>query len=437
MLLRFRATNFASIKEEQELSLIALDDHPDLATSAIPRGKERVLPVAGIFGPNASGKSNVVKAMDFAQSVVVESHQYWLPEEPIPRWPFRLDTDSRSSPSTFIFDFVHDGVRYEYGFRLDDTAIQEEWLYYWPKGKRSTLFERSGMTTDFGPSLTGQKATIAELVRENSLFLSAAAANNHPRLRSVAAWFSSWRRASTGGSFPAPNRLLDDQIMAMLRYADVGVIGAALVERSAEEVDLGLGGLRRYRRRRTAISTEAGAASTASAEDGPPKRFARLELVHQAATNSGGEPLPWLWESSGTQTWLRLSQLATSSLRQGSLLAIDDLGCDLHPLLTAQLVGLFQDRETNPRGAQLIFTGHDVNLLGRHVEHRLRRDQVWLTDKDPGGATRLYPLTEYGRVRDGIDDVEGRYLQGRYGAVPFFDRSLLDDIAPDANEHGA
>lgn len=222
--------------------------------------------------------------------------------------------------------------------------------------------------------------------------------------------------------------------MAVLRYADVGVIGAAMVERSAEEVDLGRGGPRRNRRRRLAISTDAGSADTSSADEG---QLARLELVHQAATDSGGEPLPWPWESSGTQTWLRISELATSSLRHGSLLVIDDLGCDLHPLLTAQLVGLFQDRQTNPCGAQLIFTGHDVNLLGRHVEHRLRRDQVWLTNKDRSGATTLYPLTEYGRVRDGLDDVEGRYLQGRYGAVPFFDRSLLDDLTTGANEHGA
>jgi hypothetical protein len=437
VLLRFRATNYASIRDEQELSLIALDDHPDLATSAAPLSKDRVLPAAGIFGPNASGKSNVVKAMGFAQSVVVESHQYWLPEEAIPRWPFRLDTDGRIAPSAFVFDFVHDQVRYEYGFRLDDTAIREEWLYYWPRGKRSTLFERGGMTTEFGPSLTGQKATIAELVRENSLFLSAAAANNHPQLRSVAAWFSSWRRVSTGGFVPAPSRMLDDQAIAMLRYADVGVIGAALVERSVEETEASLGTSRRFRRRRSATNTDTGSTDAGLTEDATPRRFARLELVHQAQTDSGGESLPWQWESSGTQTWLRLSQFAASSLRSGSLLAIDDLGGDLHPLLTAQLVGLFQDPQTNPRGAQLIFTGHDVNLLGRHVEYRLRRDQVWLTAKDSSGATKLYPLTEYGRVRDGLDDVEGRYLQGKYGAVPFFDPSLIEDLTMDANEHGA
>lgn len=435
-MLRFRATNYASIKDEQELSLIALDDHPDLATSPVPLGKERVLPVVGIFGSNASGKSNVIKAMNFAQSVVVESHQYWLPEEPIPRWPFRLDENSRHAPTTFIFDFVHDRIRYEYGFCLDDTAIREEWLYYWPRGKRSTLFERDGMTIDFGASLTGQKATIAELVRENSLFLSAAAANNHPQLRSVAAWFTSWRRALIGGFSPSPSRPPSDETIAMLRYADVGVIGAAMVERSAEEMDLILGSPRRFGKRRSAVVTDAGPPDAGSADDGPPRRFARLELVHKAETESGGESLPWQWESSGTQTWLRLGRIATASLHNGSLLAIDDLGCDLHPLLTAQLVGLFQDRRTNPHGAQLIFTGHDVNLLGKHVEFRLHRDQVWLTAKDAGGATRLYPLTEYGRVRDGLDDVEGRYLQGRYGAVPFFDRSLIEDLIVDAGNHG-
>jgi len=404
VLLRFRVTNFASIRDEQELSMVALDDHAELATTAVPLGKERVLPAAGVFGPNASGKSNLIKAMHFGKAAVIESHQRWLPEDPIPRWPFRLDTESRSVPSEFVFEFVHDRVRYEYGFSLNDTAILEEWLYSWPKGRRSVLFERSGLEISFGASLTGHKAAIADLVRENSLFLSAAAANNQSHLRSVATWFGRWRRVTTALHYPQPNEPVDEQTLSLLRYADIGVIGAAMVERRAEAV---------------------------------PKAPPRLELVHEAQTDSGGETLPWAWESSGTQVWFRLSRLAISCLREGRILAIDDLGGDLHPLLTAQLVGLFQDRETNPHGAQLIFTGHDVNLLGRHVEYRLRRDQVWLTAKDAGGASRIYPLTEYGRVRDGLDDVEGRYLQGRYGAVPFFDRSLLADLLHEPASNGA
>jgi len=422
VLLRFRVANFASIRDEQELSMVALDDHAELATAAVPLGKERVLPVAGIFGPNASGKSNLIKAMNFGKAAVIESHQRWLPEDPIPRWPFRLDVKSRGAPSEFVFEFVHDQVRYEYGFSLNDTTILEEWLFSWPKGRRILLFERSGLDISFGASLTGHKAAIADLVRENSLFLSAAAANNQSHLRSVATWFSRWRQVTTGLHYPQPIEPVDEQTIGLLRYADIGVIGAAMVERPAGEVELSLGWTRRNRIRR-------GAGDQSSLfEEAGTKAPARLELVHQAQTDSGGESLPWTWESSGTQVWFRLSRLAIACLRKGSILAIDDLGGDLHPLLTAQLVGLFQDREANPHGAQLIFTGHDVNLLGRHVEHRLLRDQVWLTAKDTSGATKVYPLTEYGRVRDGVDDVEGRYLAGRYGAVPFFDRALLADL---------
>ncbi|MBO0868054.1 MAG: AAA family ATPase [Micromonosporaceae bacterium] len=429
MLLRFRVTNFASFRDEQELSLIALDDHPDLATMPVPLTRDRALPAAGIFGKNASGKSNLVKAMDFARRAVIDSHQRWLPEDPIPRWPFRLDLESRTAPSEFVFEFVHDQIRYEYGFAVDDQVIREEWLYSWPKGRRSLLYERSGMDIGFGAGLAGQKAAIADLVRENSLFLSAAAANNHSHLRSVASWFGHWRRTSTTGVQPPPGEVPDEQTMSLLRFADTGVIGASMVERMDDEIQPGIW------RRRYGVRLPSNIGSVPP-EEIPQRAQTMMELVHQAETDSGGESLPWNWESAGTRAWLHLSRLAISCLRRGVVLTIDDLGGDLHPLLTAQLLGLFQDRDSNPSGAQLIFTGHDTNLLGRHVEHRLHRDQVWLTDKASGGATRLYPLTEYGRVRDGVDDVEGRYLQGRYGAVPFFDRSLLADLTREHQANG-
>jgi AAA15 family ATPase/GTPase len=156
----------------------------------------------------------------------------------------------------------------------------------------------------------------------------------------------------------------------------------------------------------------------------PPPRFA---LVHEAATGGGEATLPWQWESTGTQQWLYLVRSVLNALQQGLLLAVDDMGTGLHPLLTAQVIKLFHDPTTNPNGAQLIFNSHDVGLLGRHYGLRLARDQVWFTDKERDGATRLFPLTEY-RVRDGLDDVEGRYLKGRYGAVPFFDDEMLETL---------
>ncbi len=411
MLLRFRVSNFASLRDEQELSLVALDDHADLAVVPVPLTKDAALPVAGIFGPNASGKSNVLKAAIFACDAVVHSHQAWLPDEPVHRWPFRLDDEHPTEPSTFVFNFVFRSTRYEYGFSLDDVRVREEWLYSWPRGKRQRLFERSsGTPIEFGPSLTGAKAAIADLVRDNSLFLSAAAANNHAQLRPLATWFRNWRSISSSdptGGMP-PNVAPDDGLMELVKFADVGIVGSTMVDWQTIRL------LRPSRGR----------------AEGPPPFPGeyRLELVHRAATPSGQQSLPWSWESSGTQSWLHVAGAAAFALESGGVLSVDDLGSTLHPALTAQLVGLFQQHATNPRGAQLIFTGHDVSLLGRHVSHRLHRDQVWLVAKDQVGASTVYPLTEYGRVRDGLDDIEGRYLQGRYGAVPFFDSDLLASL---------
>lgn len=403
MLLRFRATNFASLRDEVELSMIATDDHPGLATRPVPREALHVLPAVGIFGSNASGKSNVIKALAFARRAVRFSHQRWLPDEPIPdRWPFRLDDSSAARPSEFIFDLVVDEVRYEYGFALDDEVIRREWLYAFPKGRRQIYLERDGSHLRFGSHLAGPRELIAGVIRPNSLFLSAAAAHNHPQLTKIYRWFGPRRIASVrAGRVPATipgDTLPDDRVLALLRYADLGIVGAELVEPGPEEVSRLVG------------------------EPRP-----RLELAHQADTENGRATLPWHWESTGTQGWFRLLQVAVSVLDAGGLLTVDDLGSGLHPLLTAQLVRLFHDPATNPRGAQLLFNSHEVGLLGRHHGLRLSRDQIWLTEKDRTGVTRLYPLTEF-RVRDKLDDVEGRYLKGRYGAVPFFDEDLIANL---------
>ncbi|MEU5903877.1 ATP-binding protein [Micromonospora sp. NPDC047467] len=353
----------------------------------------------GIFGPNASGKSNIIKALGFARDAVRLSHQRWLPEEPIPgRWPFQLDIDSSEQPSEFVFDFVVEDVRYEFGFSLDDEVIRQEWLYAFPKGRRQIYLERDGGSLHFGNHLIGPRELIAETVRPNSLFLSAAAALNHPQLGRIYRWFSPRQMISPGDGSAArrpPHVLPDQRMLALLRFADLGIVGAAVVQR---EPDPG----------------------RAPAEP-------QIEFLHSAGTENGEAALPWQWESAGTRSWFDLLQLAVRALDAGGLLAVDDLGSDLHPLLTTELIRLFHQPDTNPHGAQLIFNSHDVGLLGRHRDIRLSRDQVWLTEKDSVGATRLYPLTDF-RVRGGLDDVEGRYLKGRYGAVPFLDHEVLDRL---------
>jgi hypothetical protein len=191
MLLRFKFSNFRSFRDEAELSLIASgpDDSPN-ATFAVPGLKERAVPVAAIYGANASGKSNVIRAVRFMQEAVFLSQRMWSPQGPMPREPFIPGADT-AFPSRFETDFVTSGVRYQYGFVLDSESVIEEWLLAYPNGEEETWFRRiRGEPVSFSSELLGENRAIEALTRQNSLFLSAAAQNNHATLTPVYAWFA-------------------------------------------------------------------------------------------------------------------------------------------------------------------------------------------------------------------------------------------------------
>lgn len=438
MLLRFRVRNYASLRDEQELSLVAAES-PGLHEGDSHVVDATALPVAAIYGSNASGKSNIIKAFNFGLETIRDSHQRWLPDEPIPRWPFRLDGHSANEPSTFVFEFVVEGVRYEYGFALNDRLILEEWLYTWPRGKRQRLFTRRKSELEFGRQLGGNKAAIRELVRSNSLFLSAAAANNHDLLGRISQFFGSGqmrvhervehqRARERRFNRVALHATQDAQLMDLIRYADLGIVGTVEHTPRADVDELG-----------ELLEQELGGSAQMLSDDKVMARVleqvhatrrATVTWLHEAGPEAGAVSLPAVWESYGTVEWMFLVSNALAMLRVGGTLLVDDLGGDLHPTLVAQLVKLFLERETNPRGAQLIFNTHDVTLLWRGSEARLHRDQVWFTTKSRDGATTLYPLTDF-RARDGVDDFMGRYLHGRYEAIPFFEERLLDALRHD------
>jgi hypothetical protein len=386
----------------------------------IPGTTLTALPVAAIYGSNASGKSNVIKAFRFALETIRDSHQRWLPDQQIPRWPFRLDAHSMNDPSEFVFEFVMDEVRYEYGFTLDDSRITSEWLYSWPRGKRQMLLDRSGDDLVFGRALGGNKAAIRELVRSNSLFLSAAAANNHDLLGRISHYFGANSKRVHERSYELEERerrfnrvaryaSRDQQLMDLIRYADLGIVGAV---ENMQETPPSPNMLDDPRFEQIMASFLAAQGQS-------------VTWLHEAGP--GKVSLPASWESHGTIEWMFLINNALSMLRAGGTLLVDDLGGDLHPTLVAQLVKLFLDPVTNQRGAQLIFNTHDVSMLWRGSEARLHRDQIWFTKKAKDGATTLYPLTDF-RARDKVDDFMGRYLHGRYEGIPFFEDELLDSL---------
>ncbi|MFJ3701484.1 MULTISPECIES: ATP/GTP-binding protein [Streptomyces] len=428
MLLRFQVANHASLLDEQELSLIAADRHDTRAEVSAPGGELRAVPVLAMYGTNASGKSNVVDAIAWMRTAVLSSFRRWDPDGGVPRRPFALGGKGAEQPSSFAVDFVLEGVRHQFGFSVDDTRVTEEWLYYYPEGRQRRLYERDAAdVVTFGRWLTGRRKVIAELLRPNSLYLSVAAAQGHDQLHRVFQWFSSGLRVATdhnfsqrldrtvqlclaglGGSEPSP-------VMTLLRFADLGVSGLEI----AEWDDTVLEGQKRISR----VLQEA-LGDKAKVEVNSKQR---VRVEHRTA--EGTFALDLAQESSGTRTWIGLVGPVVTTLAEGGTLCVDELDARLHPYLVDALVGMFQSPETNTAGAQLVFTTHEAALLGRNVRTELFRDQVWFTEKDPGAlTTRLFPMTEFS-VRDSVDNLERRYLGGRFGAVPHLEDELLRDTA--------
>ena len=390
--------------------MIAVDEDR-AATRGFDGLSERVLTVAGIYGPNASGKSNVLDAMGWLSMAVATSLRGW--EDYIPRDAHRFGKGP-ASPTEFDLDLEVDGVRYAYRLEVDDSTVLFESLDSYPEGRRRNLFTRRKSEIDFRRGLDGTRG-IRDLLTPTTLALSAGRRVGDTDFESVGRTLARMRvlglrkrrflRAGGVDPFDSTIRLLfEDEAnqlrlfgtpedrpavadpsvaMDLLRFADPGIDDFVITEQESGR----LGGPRRH-----------------------------LGLIHRGE----GEPVTFDLEdeSAGTQTWFRLIGPAFAALRFGWILLLDEIDASLHPRLSARLIEIFQDPQTNIRGAQLVFTSHDTSLL-----NGLNRDEVWLTEKAPNATTRLVALAEFGseRVRKSLN-LERAYLQGRFGAVPEVDQ---------------
>lgn len=385
-----------------------------------------VLPVAGVFGANASGKSNVVKAMDDMRAHVLHSFRTGSPTGGIPRRPFLLDQAAKREASRFEVDLVLEGVRHEYGLALDDDQVVEEWAYRYPHGKAVRLFHRQGKEVELGSAERVKGRAVLELLRPNALFLSTAASANHPVLLPIYAWFARNLRIAEASSRQfrqaLTTQLLDDdacrgQVLALLRAADLGITGAKKYQLDPVVKD------RLQRAVRILAGQEGDPDST---EEGPAFDQLGVRFTHRGA--AGDIELDAQDESLGTLVWFGLVGPVIEALADGAVLLADELDASLHPALVAELIRLFQDPKFNPRRAQLVFNTHDATILGDSASDRLiGRDQVWFTEKRADGSTRLYPLSDLDPRKE--EAIGRRYLAGRYGATPILSHQEFDATA--------
>lgn len=417
MLIEFRVENHRSLRDEQVLTMEAgrVGDEDDPRPRRVPGHPERLLPVAVLYGSNASGKSNVLAALAFMRDAVVMSHSVWSPDHGVPRDPFAWGP-KRDEPSVFEAAFLLEGVRYQYGFVATNERFLEEWLHAWPRGKKQAWFEREGDTFKFGEHLKGENKLIEGITRSNALFLSAAAQHKHPQLAPIFSWFGALEAVNLpAGSQLHPLGLPSESLLGaridgkkgawLQKLLAGGDRGEPLLDRIRpllRSADIGIVDLRMGKGETDALGRVFGSRG--------------ILLKHE-----GQYPDAWLplgEESRGTQALVRLALPILYALDAGGILLVDELEASLHPALAREIIRQFNDPAANPRNAQLIATTHDTNLLGTMMdEPALRRDQVWFTEKDGEGATALYPLTDYKPRK--AENIERGYLQGRYGAIPF------------------
>ena len=411
MLLRFGVSNHLSIHDFQELlfTASALKDPAEglIPCPAAPSGA--VVPAVVIYGANASGKSNIVDALMAMRNMVLHSHPLGKPDGGVPRRPFALYPQYAESLSRFEIDFVLDGVRYHYGFEASDTVFESEWLYAYPKSYRRVLFERDGKDFQFGRGLGGRNSVIRDLTRRNSLYVSAAAQNGHQLISKIHGYFRSIhverdiaisgreasRRLSTGD--------LDRRVIDFLQKIDTGIVDYRRKKMEKTEQDVKL--------EREVNQFLAKITGIEEAEIEPSEKSS-FELAHRGKYK---EPVYFELdrESAGTRRLLVMLKHVFQVIDDGAPIVVDELDASLHTHACEAVLKLFCSSEKNPHGAQLIATTHDTNGMESPV---LRRDQLWFTEKDDVGATRLYPLTDI-RTSKG-DNIERGYLQGRYGATP-------------------
>lgn len=409
MLLQFNITNILSYKDEAILDLVAGSD-TSYEESLLHTNNHRVMPVAAVFGANASGKSNLFKAMTAAILFVRNSQNMQINTQ-IGFAPFLLDDTSRFNKTRVDFVFIRNGVKYEYGFVVDSSKVYEEYLYAYKSIKPSMIFERYDVNHY---RYTSSKERIfkkyEKLNADNKLFLATATAWNCQETKEPFLWFSE--------SIDTYDQEAIER--AMLVHMDLDQDGSnkEFLLKALKVADFNISDYQ--------FTTKKGDLSQIPLPPGMTfeDNFAtqikewKLDYIHNVQTNNSIEkyPLPYNAESSGTLSFTAYALVIHDVLAKGKTMVVDELDSALHPMLIRYLIEMFTNPKQNRNGAQLIFNTHALTLLDLDM---LRRDQIYFVEKDNiTGKSELYALSDFTPMPRKTDKIMKRYLQGRYGAIP-------------------
>ncbi|MXZ51036.1 MAG: ATP-binding protein [Rhodobacteraceae bacterium] len=413
MFIEFTVKNYRSIKDEVKLSLVANTAQEKKETNLIPpRGDDYfnfpLLRSVAIFGPNAAGKSNLIRALYTMRKIIVLSGDRL---ENIPVTPYQFCSDFKNKPTTFEIIGIVDQMRFQYGFSVTKDMVTNEWLYTWPHGRQQRWFERTTSKSNeveckYSDKLSGDKEVWRRATRPNALLLSTAITLNSKQLYPIFNWFQEklhvggiggWGRKYTT-EWCENNR--KDEIVNFLRSADFAVENIHILKHDFKPDEL--------------PSDMPSGIKNMLIEQYSGKEINEWLVSHKTSEGHSIE-LNLDDESDGTQKIFEFAAPWKHTLESGHIIVYDELHEHLHPLLLKFLIEQFHDLDTNKHNAQLIFSTHDTSVLSQEI---FRRDQIWFCNRNKIQATELFPLIKYSPRKD-YENLARSYLGGRYGALPF------------------
>ena len=429
MLLRFKVCNYRSIRDEVVLDFEAVG-LADAKECLLNYKNDDYLPVISINGKNGGGKSNIIRAMWLAVQFIKNAQRTQHEDAEVPVRPFELDDISKEKPSVFSFEYVNEGIWYDYGFSATRKEITEEHLYWAPKGQKSVIFDRKYQEFTFPANNEKRlKEMISKAVASNQLYFTVCCTMNYEPAINAMQWFRHKLFFSRDYSDLGKNIIdySDDtkmlqSVVNIAKVADLGISDMRFEINNQEfsNVDELLKNLSFEQKEAIEKAMNTFRQSLLGDADTVNGSFQYNELkaisLHKGVDSNGNVkeyPLSLGDESDGTIRLMARATAMEAALRVGGVFIIDEIEDRIHPLLVEYIINKFQKHNTGE--AQLLFTTHSTDIMNRNM---LRRDQYYLVDKDSrSGATSLYSVADFSVRND--EKIGKAYLLGKYRAIPF------------------
>ncbi len=410
MLLEFKCSNHRSIKEEVSFSMIAGSDNTSEELLK-EYGNFRVLRSAVIYGANGSGKSNFISALLFMCDLVSNSINY-QPGQGV--FQARHKLSAEDSSSRYSIQFVRNDIRYAYGFSVKQNLIQDEYLYYFPKGRQVKIFERDRSGIRPGGRYKGMFDVSVSILKDNRLFLSCAA--NYSNVKEIEEAFMFFKTDIVVYNPEINNwteysiKLMQDNDMMKKIFLNIlRALGTGAKDVKVKLEKIKLADLPQELQLPDALKSLLGT------KEG--NRIEAKVIYDQFEVDLMTE------ESTGVKRLFQMICPIIDILNKGKILICDELETSLHESVIFQIVQLFQNYQKD-KFAQLIFSTHDTSLLDSDL---FRRDQVWFTQLNNERATDLYSLVEIKNVRKS-ENLEKGYVSGKYGAIPMLNKKFFHEL---------